>query len=252
MPFVSDRWGVEVRWFHAKISHAFPIPSSCQFLHLSVLATVPRILIRISPSHVKILFHTDEIESTEWQYLVPRQQAGDCLLIYIPHWGLCDQPFSSHRTSLHEVELRQCVFWKRLLLFLSSSIRLLESDWKHCVSLILMPLSSDVPNLSPENCAGCLQFCVLQISVNSSLNRTEDLPTGRPIFSCHPSFCFGLLKDRTCFRVPFRQRITDCFQKLLPLLFSTSLVVAMLKTKRFQNWWITLERQEVRSCPFCR
>ena len=24
MPFVSDRWGVEVRWFHDKSSHAFP------------------------------------------------------------------------------------------------------------------------------------------------------------------------------------------------------------------------------------
>ena len=35
-------------------------------------------------------------------------------------------------------------------------------------------------------------------------------------------------------------------------LFSTNLVIAMLTTKRSQNWWITLERQEVRNCLFCR
>ena len=42
----------------------------------------------------------------------PRQRAGDCLLIHLPRWGLCDQPLSSHQTFLLEVELRQCVSCK--------------------------------------------------------------------------------------------------------------------------------------------
>ena len=47
------------------------ILSSCLYIQLSVLATAPRILINVFPSHVKILFCTDEIESIEWQDLVP-------------------------------------------------------------------------------------------------------------------------------------------------------------------------------------
>ena len=41
----------------------------------------------------------------------------------IVHRGLRDPPFSSHQTFLREVELRQCVFCKRPLLFWFSSIR---------------------------------------------------------------------------------------------------------------------------------
>ena len=67
----------------------------------------------------KFCFCTDEIESIEWQDLVPWQRLGDCLLIHIPHsGGTCDQPLSSHQTFLHEVELRQCVFCKEPLSFL--------------------------------------------------------------------------------------------------------------------------------------
>ena len=39
---------------------------------------------------------------------------------------------------------------------------------------------------------------------------------------------------------------------LFPPLFSTGPVIAMLKTNYVQNWWITLERQEVRNCLFSR
>ena len=51
-----------------------PIPSSCPYTQLVVLATVPRILMSFFPSHVQILFYTDRIESVEWQDLVPRQR----------------------------------------------------------------------------------------------------------------------------------------------------------------------------------
>ena len=44
--------------------------------------------------------------------------------------------------------------------------------------LILIPLSKDVPNLSPEKC----------VRVQALL---EDLANGRPNLDCHPSFCFG-------------------------------------------------------------
>ena len=94
---------------------------------------------------MRILFCTERIESTEWQDLVPRQRTGDCLLIHIPRWGLCDPPLSGHQTFLHEVKLRQCVFCKRLLVFWFSSRRrnfgLLGSECKYCTSLILIPLS---------------------------------------------------------------------------------------------------------------
>ena len=74
-----------------------------------------------------------------------------------------------------------------------------------------------------------------------------DLPTNRQNFSCHPSFitvlCF--LRDRTCFRAPFRlfAQILNlkmnlkqlCFQRLVLLLFSTSPVTAIWRTSCFQK-----------------
>ena len=105
---------------------------------------------------MKTSFYTDKIESVEWQDLVLRERTGDCLLIHIPHEGLCDQALSSHQTFLHEVELRQCVFCKEPLLFWFSSIRrnfgLSGSEYKYCTSLISLPLSLDVVDLIPENC----------------------------------------------------------------------------------------------------
>ena len=85
--------------------------SSCLCIQFSVRATAPRILINFFPSHVRILFCTDKIESIEWQDL------------HSPHWELCDPPLSSHGTSLHEVKLRQCVFCKEPLIFWFSSRR---------------------------------------------------------------------------------------------------------------------------------
>ena len=47
------------------------------------------------------------------------------------------------------------------------------------------------------------------------------------------------------------KQVARCLQLFLPL-FSTSHVMAMLRTKRFQNWWMSVERQEVRCCPSCK
>ena len=130
------------------------IPSSCLYIQLSVLATVPRILISSFPSHVMILFCTDMIESIEWQDLVPRQRTGDCLWIHIPHCGLCDPPLSRHQTFLLEVELRQCVFCKRLLLFLVLKQTSQSRSFGRGVEILCLPdtLLQDVPILSPEKC----------------------------------------------------------------------------------------------------
>ena len=71
--------------FMIKLHMLSQIPSSCLCVQLSVCATAPRILINLFPSHVKILFCTDKIESIEWQDLAPRQRTGDRLWIHIPH-----------------------------------------------------------------------------------------------------------------------------------------------------------------------
>ena len=43
-----------------------------------------------------------------------------------------------------------------------------------------------------------------------------------------------------------------CFQRLDVHLLSTSHAIAMQRTNCFQNWRITLERQEVRNCSFSK
>ena len=60
------------------------IPLSCRCKQLLVCVTAPRMLTNFSPSHVMSLICTDEIESIEWQDLVPQQRTSDCLFIHIP------------------------------------------------------------------------------------------------------------------------------------------------------------------------
>ena len=73
------------------------------------------------PSHVKISFCKDKIESIEWQDSVSRQRTGDCIQIHILIED-CDLQLSNHQTLLHEVELRQCVFCKEPLTFKSQAV----------------------------------------------------------------------------------------------------------------------------------
>ena len=118
----------------------------------------------------------------------------ESVLVIVSWFGLCDQPLSSHQTFRHEVELRQCLFCKEPLLFWFSSIRrnfgLSGSEYKYCTSLISLPLSLDVVDLIPENCVRMQAILCLSDSLWSPGTNKEDLPAGRPKFSCHPS-CFG-------------------------------------------------------------
>ena len=81
MPFVSDRWGVEVRWFHDKPSHAFP--NSIEFSVFSTFESVRRLQefwqtsirlmwrfcftrIRLNPLSSKILYHDSVPVIVSW------------------------------------------------------------------------------------------------------------------------------------------------------------------------------------------
>ena len=123
MSLVSDRWSVEVRWFHDKSSHALPKSIDLSVYLIFDLCDDSNNLTNFFHSHVKILFCTDKIESIEWQDLASRLRIGDCFEIHLPRWGLCDQSLSSLRTFLHEIVLRQYVFYKDPLSFWFSSRR---------------------------------------------------------------------------------------------------------------------------------
>ena len=152
------------------------------------------------PSPEKFLFCADRIESIEWQDLEQRQITGDCSVIHIPHWGHCDPPLSCHRTFLLEIELRQCVFCKDHLSFwLASRLRnfgLLGSEYKYRASLILIPLSYDVPNLSPEKCVRVHALLCHLHYLSTLPTIQEDLANGRPHLDCQSLFLIlcGFLK----------------------------------------------------------
>ena len=137
MPFFSDRWGVEVRWFHDRSSQDFPKSNEVSLQnifgfvdgyrnfrkHFCITRT------RLNPSCGKILNHysvsvivpwfTSLIEDLE----ISRYQVTKLFLL--------------------EVELRQCVFCKEQLSFLFASryrnFGFWWSEYKYCASL--MPLS---------------------------------------------------------------------------------------------------------------
>ena len=182
-----------------KLQTLSQIQSHCLYMQLSVCATAPRILTNFSPSHVKILFCTDKIESIEWQDLAQQQRTGDCSVIHPPDWGLCDRQLSSHRTFLLETSFSSasfakgpCHFW-----FASNTSQfLVGSEYKNCASSILIPLSWDVPNLSPEKCVRVqAPLCSLDYLWNPPTIQ-EDLADGRSNVDCHPSFdfSFGFLR----------------------------------------------------------
>ena len=112
---------------------------NCQYYELLVCATARETFVNSCPSPVKFCFARTR----------PRQRTNGCSVIHPP---------SGHQTFDPEVELRQCFFCKETLSFwFASRLRnfgLLESEFKYCASLILIliPLSQDVPNLSPEKC----------------------------------------------------------------------------------------------------
>ena len=146
----------------------------------------------------------DRIVSTEWKDLVPRQRISDCRLLHIPRWGHCDQPLSSHQTFLPDVELRASASAaRRPLSFWFASrhcdLGLSGSEYKYCASLISLPLSQDVLDLSSENCVRKQAILCPLDYLRTPPAIQEDLANGRPHLDCHPSFSFsfGFLMDRT-------------------------------------------------------
>ena len=96
----------------------------------------------------------------------------------------------------------------------------------------------------------------------------EDLSTGLSKSSCHPSLIILVWDVWEFAPVSWIVQFVTSLQilnlkmnlkqvepvpcVLVPTLFSTSPVIAMLETNCFQDWWITLTRQEVRNCLSCR
>ena len=93
--------------------------SQCKWLFVSSSAS--RTFASSSVFPEKFVFYMGMIVSTVLPSLVPQKRIDDCFEIHLPRRGLCDPQLSSHRTSLHEVELRQCVFCTEPMRFWFSS-----------------------------------------------------------------------------------------------------------------------------------
>ena len=141
----------------------------------------------------------------------------------------------SHQSLLHEVELRQCVFCKEPLSFWFASrlrlVGLLGSEYKHCAAKILIPLSQDVPNLSPEKCVRvhailCPPDCLLTPPTTE-----EHLANGRPHLDCHHFFCFGFL---SVIRTTLVELVRHSALELDFL--KTNPAMSMLTTNCSKNW----------------
>ena len=205
------------------------------------------------PSPEKFVFCTDEIESIVYQNFAPRQRIDDCFVLHPPRWGLCDRPLSSHEPLLHEVPFLCYVVYKESLSSLSASILrsfdFLGSEQRNCASLILTPLLLGVPNPNPEKCVPAqASLCPLDYLWTPQTIR-GDLANVRPNLDCHSSFYFGFWlfgEPRTCCPVLIRN-----FALWLNLM-KASPVLAMMKSKQYQNFQTHLRKQKVRNCLFCR
>ena len=94
-------------------------------------------------------------------------------------------------------------------------------------------------------CAGACNSVSFRLSVNSS-NHSRRSRKRLSEARLSSIFCFGFQRvTRTTFVGLVRHLVLE-----LDLL-TTNPAMSMLTTNCFQNWWITLERQEVPSCPFC-
>ena len=116
VPFVLERWGVNVQWFQDNSSQALPNSKEVRVRMTCGLSVGLRNFRKLdSVSWEVFLFCTDKIESIEWQDLVPRLRIGACFEIHILHKEMCDLLLSSHQTSLLEALDCQCVFCKKPL-----------------------------------------------------------------------------------------------------------------------------------------
>ena len=95
LPFVSNRWNVEFRWFRIIFTRFATFQWIVSENDLSS-SSAPRTFVSSFPFPEKFLFCTDRIVSTEWRDLVPRQWTGDCSEIHFLRWGLCDLLLKTH------------------------------------------------------------------------------------------------------------------------------------------------------------
>ena len=180
MPFVSDRWSVEVRRFHDN-HRICQIPMNGQCQWLSAFPTARETSENSFPSLEKFLFCTDKIGYIDWLNLAPRLSIGDCFEIHLPRWGLCDLVLSSHQIFLPDVLLRQFAFCKEPLLS-CFTCRI------HNFGLLGVPLSLDVPKLSHEKCVRLQALLCLQDFLWTPLTTPGGLASGFPLLVGCPCF----------------------------------------------------------------
>ena len=115
---------------------------------------------------------------------------------------------------------------------------LLRSEKEDGASLTLIPLSFDVPYLSPEKRVRARAFLCPPDYLRTPPTIQEDLANGRPNLDCHSSFHFDLVFFAPNFLVRVRH-----FAPCLDLLM-TGPAMTMLKTNMYQYCRILMERQE--------
>ena len=83
-PFVSDRWGVEIRWFHDESSLKIcQSPVTCQQMNFH-FSDGSRKFVELCSVSWKFLSCTGTTESIEWLNLASRLSIDDCFEIHVP------------------------------------------------------------------------------------------------------------------------------------------------------------------------
>ena len=88
-PFVSDRWGVEIRWFHDEFSLKIcQSPVTCQQMNFH-FSDGSRKFVELCSISWKFLSCTGTTESIEWLNLASRLSIDDCFETHVPpNWRI--------------------------------------------------------------------------------------------------------------------------------------------------------------------
>ena len=198
MPFVSDRWCVEIRWFHDK-SSVFSKFQQIVFVHgFRLFRRLGKSFVNFFPSLEKFSFCMEDW--IQWvTNLVPRLRIGDFFEVHHPHWGLFDLLVSSHQISLLEVLNHLFAFCKEPLYFWFAckfrNFGLSGCEYKYCA--YQMPFLYDVPNLSHEKWLRVLAFLYLRDYLWTPLTTLGDRAIDFSSLGCYPFLKFS--EDRLGF-----------------------------------------------------